>query len=154
MDWKFVLVLIFSLFVAIFTMQNSEAVNIQFLGFEFNQISQALVILISAASGAVIVLLFGAIRWVKDKSTIMGSKKSIAGLETQVKQLRIMLDAEIAKNTPPAAEVAETTPALGVESPDEAKEPVAEPAMEPEKPEEPAPKKNGTNYRHMDNRVK
>ena len=141
MDWKFVLVLIFSLFVAIFTMQNSEAVNIQFLGFEFNQISQALIILISAASGAVIVLLFGAIRWVKDKSKIMGSKKSIAGLETQVKQLKIMLDAEIAKNTPPATEAGEVQPALEDRAPDEAIETVAEATMEPEKPEEPAPKK-------------
>ena len=104
MDWKFVLVLIFSLLVAVFTIQNADAVDVRFLTFEFTQVSQALVILISAAAGALIVLLFGAIRWVKDKSKILGSKKSIAGLETQVKQLRIMLDAEIAKNAPLAME--------------------------------------------------
>jgi len=102
MDWKFVLVLIFSLLVAVFTMQNAEAVDVRFLTFEFTQVSQALVILISAVAGALIALLLGAIRWVKDKSRLMGSKKTIAGLETQVKQLKIMLDAEVAKNTPPA----------------------------------------------------
>jgi len=101
MDWKFVLVLIFSLLVAVFTMQNAEAVNIQFLGFEFTQVSQALVILISAVAGAVIVLLFSAIRWVKDKSKMMVAKRSITALETQVKLLQTKLDAEIAKNMPP-----------------------------------------------------
>lgn len=139
MDWKFVLVLIFSLFVAIFTMQNSEAVNIQFLGFEFNQISQALIILISAVSGAVIVLLFGAIRWVKDKSIIMGSKKSIAGLETQVKQLKIMLDTEIAKHAAPVTVGDEALPSEEREAAPEEKE--TQPDVPEGKAEEPATKK-------------
>lgn len=97
MDWKFFLVLIFSLFVAVFTIQNADAVNIQFLTFEFAQVSQALVILISAAAGALIALLFGAIRWVKDKSKLAGSKKTIATLEAQMKQLQLKLDTVVAQ---------------------------------------------------------
>ncbi len=123
MDWKFVLVLIFSLFVAVFTMQNAEAVDVRFLTFEFTQVSQALVILISAVAGAMIALLLGAIRWVKDKSRLMGSKKSIAGLETQVKQLRIMLDAEVAKNTPPAIQENEDAAIPSTESLEDIQEP-------------------------------
>jgi lipopolysaccharide assembly protein A len=134
MDWKFVLVLIFSLLVAVFTMQNAEAVDVQFLTFEFTQVSQALVILISAVAGALIALLFGTIRWVKDKTKLMGAKKSIAGLETQVKQLRIMLDAEIAKNTPPAIEEKEEAPIPKTESAIETQE--SEPIGEEVKVEE------------------
>jgi len=142
MDWKFVLVLIFSLLVAVFTMQNADAVNVSFLTFEFTQVSQALVILISAVAGALIALLFGAIRWVRDKSKIMSAKKSIAGLETQVKQLRIMLDAEIAKNTPPAIEENEEAPTPEVESGIETKTNESEPIpTEQEKADEPAPKR-------------
>lgn len=141
MDWKFVLVLIFSLLVAVFTMQNAEAVNVQFLTFEFNQVSQALVILLSAVSGAVIVLLFSAIRWVKDKSKIMGAKKSIAGLETQVKQLKIMLEAETAKREAMKAEGEEASPAIETDAIPEAKTQEAELVAEGEKPETPAPKK-------------
>lgn len=141
MDWKFVLVLIFSILVAVFTMQNAEAVDVQFLTFEFSQVSQALVILISAVAGALIALLFGAIRWVKDKSKIMGAKKSIAGLETQVKQLRIMLDAEIAKNKPSVTEEKEAAPILGVDA--KLEEPVPEEIKteEQEKKEEETPKR-------------
>lgn len=145
MDWKFVLVLIFSIVVAVFTMQNAEAVNLQFLGFEFTQVSQALVILLSAVLGALIALLFGAIRWVKDKSKIMGAKKSIAGLETQVKQLKLMLDAEIAKGVSQAAPLKETQPVIEPEAVSKSQEPSVAPeaelAGEGEKLEEPAPKR-------------
>ncbi len=141
MDWKFVLVLIFSLLVAVFTMQNAEAVEVQFLTFEFAQVSQALVILTSAVAGALIAVLFGAIRWVKDKSKIAGSKKSIAGLETQVKQLKIMLDAEIAKNAPTATEENTVAQALKTESTVESQLSEGEPTEAPDKGEEAAPKR-------------
>lgn len=141
MDWKFVLVLIFSILVAVFTMQNAEAVDVRFLTFEFSQVSQALVILISAVAGALIALLFGAIRWVKDKSKIMGAKKTIAGLETQVKQLRIMLDAEIAKNKPSVAEEKEAEPILGVDAKLEEPAPEEINTEEQEKKEEETPKR-------------
>lgn len=135
MDWKFVLVLIFSLLVAVFTMQNAEAVDVRFLTFEFTQVSQALVILISAVAGALIALLFGTIRWVKDKSRLMGSKKTIAGLETQVKQLRIMLDAEIAKNTPPAVDEKEDKILPGTEPIPDTQAPDSDSSEEQETPE-------------------
>jgi lipopolysaccharide assembly protein A len=141
MDWKFVLVLIFSLFVAIFTMQNAEAVDIQFLTFEFTQVSQALVILLSAAAGASIALLFGAIRWVRDKAKIIATKKSMAGLETQVKQLRIMLDAEIAKRDSPNIVDIEAVSEIETSAILEEKEPVEELSDEQPKPDVPAPKK-------------
>jgi lipopolysaccharide assembly protein A len=147
MDWKFVLVLIFSLLVAVFTMQNAEGVDVRFLTFEFTQVSQALVILISAVAGALIALLFGAIRWVKDKSKLMSAKKSIAGLETQVKQLKIMLEAQTAKNKPPVVEVKEEPtipePESTIHTPALESEPKVEQekVIEEEKVEETPPKR-------------
>jgi lipopolysaccharide assembly protein A len=141
MDWKFVFVLIFSLLVAIFTMQNAEAVDVRFLTFEFTQVSQALVILISAVAGALIALLLGAIRWVRDKSKLMSAKKSIAGLDTQVKQLRIMLDAEIAKNSPTTIVDKEESPIHKAEQPIETQGSDSEPIVEKEKDEELLPKR-------------
>jgi lipopolysaccharide assembly protein A len=141
MDWKFVLVLIFSLLIAVFTMQNAAAVDVRFLTFEFTQVSEALVILISAVAGALIALLLGAIRWVRDKSKLMSAKKSIAGLETQVKQLRIMLDAEIAKNAPPVIEEKEEAPVSETEQTIETQELDSEPPIEQEKEGEPVSKR-------------
>ena len=143
MDWKFVLVLIFSLLVAVFTMQNADAVDVRFLTFQFTQVSEALVILISAAAGALIALLLGAIRWVKDKTKLMGAKKSIANLEIQVRQLKIMLDAEVAKNAKPAVEteIVEADPGRESAMENPTSEPDTIDERKKEEKEEPAPKR-------------
>jgi lipopolysaccharide assembly protein A len=141
MDWKFALVLVFSLIVAVFTIQNSGAVNISFLGFEFTQVSQALVILISAASGALIALLFGAIRWVKDKSRLATAKRSIAALETQVKLLQAKLDGELAKNVAQAAPANEMPTANEQPAENDAVPVDSEETKENMQTEDPMPKK-------------
>ncbi len=97
MDWKFVLILIFAIFVAIFAIQNASPVDIQFLNFEFNDVSQAVVILLSAIAGAFIVMLFSLIRWIKYTTKLKGSSKSISALESEMKQLKQKLEEETAK---------------------------------------------------------
>lgn len=91
MDWKFVLALVFALLVAIFALQNAGAVDISFLMMDFS-ISQALVILISAAFGALTVLLLSLVRWFKCQSKIKGSAKTITALEQENKQLKLKLE--------------------------------------------------------------
>ncbi|MBO8138090.1 MAG: LapA family protein [Desulfotomaculum sp.] len=54
-----ILGLIFALAVAVFAVQNATAVDINFLGWSFSDISLVLVILSSAAGGALITTLFG-----------------------------------------------------------------------------------------------
>jgi uncharacterized integral membrane protein len=92
MDWKFVLALIFALIVAVFALQNAIAVDISFLTMEFS-ISQALVILISAAFGALVVLLLSLVRWIKFQSKLKSSAKTISALEQENKQLKMKLEA-------------------------------------------------------------
>jgi len=99
MDWKFVLALIFSLIVAVFALQNAGAVDISFLTMELS-ISQALVILISAVFGALVVLLLSLIRWIKCQTKIKSSAKTITALEMENKQLKMKLEEYTAKKDP------------------------------------------------------
>ena len=101
MDWKFVLALIFALLVAVFALQNAGAVDISFLTMELS-ISQALVILISAAFGALVVLLLSLIRWIKCQSRIKSSIKSINALEQENKLLKLKLEELTTKQELPA----------------------------------------------------
>lgn len=96
MDWKFVLALVFALIVAIFALQNAGAVDISFLTMELS-ISQALVILISAAFGALAVLLLSLIRWIKCQSRVKSSLKTITALEQENKLLKLKLEEYTAK---------------------------------------------------------
>jgi len=91
MDWKFVLALVFALIVAVFALQNAGAVDISFLTMELS-ISQALVILISAAFGALVVLLLSLVRWIKCQSKIKNQAKTISSLEQENKQLKMKLE--------------------------------------------------------------
>jgi uncharacterized integral membrane protein len=91
MDWKFVLALVFALIVAIFALQNAGAVDISFLTMELSM-SQALVILISAAFGALAVLLLSLVRWIKCQSRIKSQSKTISALEQENRQLKMKLE--------------------------------------------------------------
>ena len=96
MDWKFVLALVFALIVAVFAIQNAGAVDISFLTMELT-ISQALVILLSAAFGALVVLLLSLVRWIKCQSKIKSQAKTINSLEQENKQLKLKLEEYTAK---------------------------------------------------------
>ena len=102
MDWKFVLALIFALLVAVFALQNAGAVDISFLTLEMS-ISQALVILLSAVFGALVVLLLSLVRWIKCQTKLKSQAKSISSLELENKQLKMRLEEYTAKKeTAPA----------------------------------------------------
>jgi uncharacterized integral membrane protein len=56
------LALAFSIVIAIFAVQNNELVNVRFLTFQFDQVAVSVLVLISAAVGAAVMLLLGAAR--------------------------------------------------------------------------------------------
>lgn len=99
MDWKFVLVLLFAVIVAIFAIQNAEVVDIQFLTMEW-PISQALVILMSAVLGALTVLMLSIIRWVKHSSKMKASLKTISALEEENKKLKLIIESAKKQDLP------------------------------------------------------
>jgi len=91
LDWKFFLAIIFGLLVAIFSLQNSDVVEISFITLEFT-VSQAIVILASAAFGAFAVLLLSLRRWIKYQSKLRSASKTISALENENGLLKIRLE--------------------------------------------------------------
>ncbi|ABR49788.1 hypothetical protein Amet_3668 [Alkaliphilus metalliredigens QYMF] len=76
MSVAFIFSLLFSVLVVVFALQNSAIVTINFLFVE-HSISQALVILISAIFGAIIVLLLSMVKQIKSNIKIRNLTKTI-----------------------------------------------------------------------------
>lgn len=91
MQIGFVISLIFAILVSVFAIQNSGSVSVNFLFAEFN-ISQALVILISTALGAVMVMLLGLIKQLKMKRKTKEQGRTMAALEEENRSLKEQID--------------------------------------------------------------
>ncbi|SMB81087.1 Protein of unknown function [Desulfonispora thiosulfatigenes DSM 11270] len=91
MDWKFSLSLLFAVLVALFAIQNSGTVEINFLFVNFSA-SQALIILISAAFGAVIALLLSLVKQYQQSRKLKECKQEKEILEKDKKQLEQELE--------------------------------------------------------------
>lgn len=87
MTGRFVISLIFAVIVAIFALQNAASVTIKFFFAEFT-ISQALIILISAVFGAIIVLILGTIKQFKTNMKVKNLLKSTEKLEEENRELK------------------------------------------------------------------
>lgn len=87
MQWKFIVSLIAAFVVAIFAIQNSDPVDIKFLVASANM-SQALVILISASLGAVVAIFLGLLKQFSLNKSVKEKSKQIQSLESEVSSLR------------------------------------------------------------------
>lgn len=85
MQLKYILALLFALMVAIFALLNAQPVTVEFIFDEF-QISLALVILVSAFAGAVILGFLGVFRQVKESLKSREMNARIKKLEEQLKE--------------------------------------------------------------------
>jgi len=77
----------FALLVAIFAVQNAGPVEIKFLAWQFSNISLVLVILGSAAFGALVVFLLGAVRQVRQAREIRELKSQLKRLQETISSL-------------------------------------------------------------------
>ncbi len=82
---KYILALLFALVVAIFALLNAQPVTVDFIFDEF-QISLALVILVSAFAGAIILGFLGIFRQVKESFKSREMNARIKKLEEQLKE--------------------------------------------------------------------
>ncbi|QGP90767.1 Lipopolysaccharide assembly protein A domain protein [Neomoorella glycerini] len=78
------LAIFFALLVAIFAVQNAGPVEINFLSWQFSNISLVLVILGSAAFGALVVFLLGAVRQVRQAREIRELKSQLKRLQETI----------------------------------------------------------------------
>lgn len=86
MEKGFILSLIFAAIVAIFALNNSYSVSINLL-FTKVEISQALVILISALLGAIVAAMFSGVRSLKSNRKIKNLNQEIEDLDVKNKEL-------------------------------------------------------------------
>ncbi len=107
--------LAFSIFIAIFAVQNTDAHPVNFLWLSSNSVATSVLVLISAALGAGIMLLLGAAREIRLRlqqraltQQLKSAQKRIQELEAQVPASSAPLPAT---PTAPTTPVAETTPA-------------------------------------------
>lgn len=82
MQKQFILFIILSILVAIFAITNANVMNVQLFLWSF-QLSGSLVILLSVALGAGLVLLFGIYRSFKTRMTIRDLEKHVSNLKVE-----------------------------------------------------------------------
>lgn len=95
MGWRFILSLGFSIIIALFAIANAGSVRVNFI-FAIYEVSQAIVILISAIVGAVIVMLLSIVKNIKLNMKISNQEKVIAELQRE-KEKNITQFAELKK---------------------------------------------------------
>ncbi len=91
MDRRFIVSLVFAVIVGIFALANGEKVAIDFI-FKKVYTSQALIILISALLGALIVFLISSIKSMRLKQNIKKMEKEISELEEKNESLSKIAD--------------------------------------------------------------
>ena len=82
MGWRFILSLGFSIIIALFAIANAGSVRVNFI-FAVYEVSQAIVILISAIVGAVIVMLLSIVKNIKLNMRISSQEKVISELQRE-----------------------------------------------------------------------
>ncbi|WDV47546.1 LapA family protein [Clostridiaceae bacterium M8S5] len=82
--------LIFAILITIFALQNATAVDVKIL-FTTVTMSQALVILVSASLGAIVVAIFGLIREYKANNKMKELNNNISEFETKIKQYELKI---------------------------------------------------------------
>lgn len=98
-QWSLVVALLFSLLVAIFAIVNNELVSVNFL-FGSVEISAVLLILGSAAAGAIIMTFLSLVRHVRVGFEVRDLKKKIKHLEEDLKVKEELLKAKAEEEMP------------------------------------------------------
>jgi len=86
MQKQFIFFILLSILVAIFAITNAEVIKVQLFFWSF-QLSGSLVILISVALGALLVLLFGIYRSFKTRSIIKELERNLSNIKIQFESL-------------------------------------------------------------------
>jgi uncharacterized integral membrane protein len=114
--------LIFGIAIALFAVQNSSPTTLRFLWFSAEDVAVSVLVMISAALGALVTLMFGLGREVKlgwgrhrSRRTIAGQEKRIADLEKTVEQLTaekaaLQADLDVATGAAPRYEAVPVEP--------------------------------------------
>jgi lipopolysaccharide assembly protein A len=104
------LALVFSVVIAIFAVQNTQPVDVRFLGFVAPNVAASVLVLVSAAFGAVAMLLFGIAREVPLRWRHRGVSQQLRQAQARVAEL------EASQPKLPAAQPATPTVITGADA--------------------------------------
>jgi lipopolysaccharide assembly protein A len=102
------LALAFSIIIAIFAVQNTTAVEVSFLTFRAQQVAVSILVLVSAALGAGVILLLGAAREVQHRWRHRSLNQQLKAANARVQEL----EASSTPAEPVPAPTTETEPAI------------------------------------------
>jgi uncharacterized integral membrane protein len=102
----FILMLLVAIVVAIVAFQNTTPVTLTLLVFQVTDVSVSLLIVISTAVGAVLMLIFSLSGWARNRGALRDRNRTIARLETELanERARPLAGADAGDSSPPAAE--------------------------------------------------
>lgn len=103
------LALVFSIVIAIFAVQNTQPVDVRFLGFVAPNVAASVLVLISAAFGAVAMLLFGVAREVPLRWRHRSTSQQLRQAQARVAELESS-QPKLPSAQPPTATPADTSP--------------------------------------------
>ena len=84
-----VVALVFSVGIALFAVQNTTPVPVQFLGWRAEAVAASVLVLVSAALGATVTLLFGVAREVKLRLRLRSQGHELSSSQDRVRELEL-----------------------------------------------------------------
>ena len=81
--------LVFAVGIAVFAVQNTTPVPVQFLGWRADAVAASVLVLVSAALGAAVTLLFGAAREVKLRLRLRSQGHELSTSRDRVRELEV-----------------------------------------------------------------
>ena len=88
MQIALIIALIFSIIIAVFAVQNTQPVAVSFLTFQTQQLSVSIVVLASAAVGALLTFFFGLWRQLRSSFAVRSDRKRIEQLNATLAELQ------------------------------------------------------------------
>lgn len=109
MQLKWLLLLIVAVLVALFALQNTEAVTVRLLVFALPEVSVALVILVSAAVTAAATAALGLSEWLRHRAEVQHLRRELAQRDARIAELERAAALAPTPSTPAGPAPAETT---------------------------------------------
>ena len=113
MQLALVLTLIFAVAIALFAVQNTTPVALNFLSFRVEELALSLLVLMAATLGAALTFALGLVREVQHRSALRGLREEARSHERKTQQLADQLKQQglAPPERPPSVDVERTEPA-------------------------------------------
>ena len=117
MQITFVIALVFAIGVALFAVQNTTGVTVNFLWFQISEVAVSVLVLACTLVGAATTVLVGLGRDVKRSLTMRSLRQQVTSQERRIRDLEAQLPASPAALTPGPASISDAPPTSVINGP-------------------------------------